>query len=470
MNFHQFLLALRGRIWVFLGLLAATVVATIAITFLMPRTYEATVSVLADNRDEQMINAQVVPARQQMGYMQTQVDIIKSQRVAKKVVEDLKLAQGDAIHAAWVKAGSPGTLEDWVASGLLTMLKVEVSQSSVIGITYVANNAKFAAMVANAFANAYVDTTLNLRIDPAKQASAWFEEQLKGLRASFEEAQQKLAKFQREKGILATDERADIENARLAELSSQSLRAAESSYDSYSRLGQARNGRTNTESLPEVLANPLVTTLKTELLRAESKLSELSTRLGPNHPQYQQQQAEVTALRQRVNAEMSKVVGGVASASAQSAAREAALKRDLAAQRKRVEDLRDARNESLVLQRDVETAQKAYEAALARYHINKVESGARQTNVTVLNPAVEPTFPSRPRVPLNIALGFFVGTLLGLAAVFLLEVLDRRVRSDPDLDAVMLGMDVPLLGSLNTWHPSRQLGSDNAPRALPSPA
>jgi capsular polysaccharide biosynthesis protein len=83
---------------------------------------------------------------------------------------------------------------------------------------------------------------------------------------------------------------------------------------------------------------------------------------------------------------------------------------------------------------------------------------------------VEPTFPSKPRVPLNIALGFFVGTLLGLAAIFLLEILDRRVRSDPDLDGVMLGMDVPLLGTLHTWHPSRMLGGDDAPKALPSPA
>ncbi len=449
MNFHQFLLALRGRIWIFLGLLGATVIAAVAVTWLMPRTYDATVSVLVDNRDEQSLNTQLVPARQQMGYMQTQVDIIQSQRVARQVVKDLKLAEGANLRAAWQKAGSPGTPEDWVAQGLLTKLKVEVSQSSVIGVTYSASDAKFAALVANAFANAYMAVTLNLRVEPTKDAAAWFDDQLKELRKSFEDSQAKLARFQREKGILATDERVDVETARLAELSSQALRATESSYDSAARLGQARNGRTNTESLPEVLANPLVTTLKTELLRAESKLQELSTRLGPNHPQYQQQASEVQALRDRMNAEMRKVVGGV--------------------QRKRVEDLRDARNEALVLQRDVDTAQKAYEAALSRKMVNKIESGARQTNVTVLNPAIEPTFPSRPKVPLNIALGFFVGTLLGLAAVFLLEILDRRVRSDPDLDAVMLGIDVPMLGSLQTWHPSRLLGADGGPRALPSP-
>ena len=468
MTFHQFLLALKGRIWVFLALLAATVFAAIVVTILMPKTYQATVSVLVDNRDEQMINQQVMRPRESMGYMQTQVDIIQSQRVARQVVTDLKLAQGENVIAAWKKAGSPGTPEDWVAQGLIAGLKVEVSQSSVIGITYSANNSKFAALVANGFAKAYVDTTLNLRTEPSKQASTWFEEQLKGLRADLENSQAKLAKFQREKGILIVDERMDIETGRLAELSSQALQATSTSYDNASRFNQSRIRAADT--LPEVIANPLVTALKTELLRAESKLSELSTRVGPNHPQYIQQKSEVDALRSRVASESGKVAGGLATATAQAQAREGALKADLERQRKKVADLRDARAESMILQRDVETAQKAYEAALARYHVNKVESAARLTNVSILNQAIEPTFPSKPRVPLNIALGFFVGTLLGLAAIFLLEILDRRVRSDPDLDGVMLGIDVPLLGTLNTWQPSRMLGGEDAPRALPSPA
>jgi chain length determinant protein EpsF len=468
MTFHQFLLALKGRLWVFLCLLAATVLAAIVVTILMPRTYDATASILVDNRDEQMITQNQMPARAQLGYMQTQVDIIQSQRVARQVVKDLQLAESDAVVADWKKGGGKGTVEDWVAQGLPAKLKVEVSQSSVIGITYSSSHSKFAADVANAFAKAYVDTTLNLRVEPAKQASAWFDDQLKGLRAGLEEAQAKLAAFQREKGILIIDERMDVETGRLAELSSQALQATSTSYDNASRFSQSRSRAADT--LPEVIANPLVTALKTELLRAESKLQELSTRLGPNHPQYIQQQSEVDALRSRVSSESGKVAGGLATATAQARSREASLKADLVEQRKKVADLRDARAESQILVRDVDTAQKAYESALARYHVNKIEGGARQTNVTVLNAAIEPTFPSKPRVPLNIALGFFVGTLLGLAAIFLLEILDRRVRSDPDLDAVMLGMDVPLLGSLHTWHPSRMLGREDAPRALPSPA
>ena len=465
MTLHQFLLALRGRFWVFLTLVVATFAAAIVVTFLMPRTYEATVSVLVDVKDEQMLNTPTGSPRAQLGYMQTQIDIIQSQRTARRAVEILKLDQNPRLKAAFEEKGGQGSFQDWIADGLLADLKVDSSQSSVIMMKYASNNAKFAADVANAFAQAYVDTALKLRTEPTAAAATWFEEQLKDLRKAFESAQAKLQAFQAEKGILIADERLDIEMQRLSELSQQSLRAADEAYGAGARLGQARSRASDT--VPEVIANPLVSSLRGELLRAEARLQEASTRLGPNHPEYKQKQAEVSALRDRVNSESKKVVGGVESSSAQSYARQGALQKDLAEQRKKVEALRDARSQSMVLVRDVETAQKAYEAALARFLVNKVESGAKQTNVTVLNAASVPALPAKPRVPVNIAVGLIVGILLGLAAVFFLELLDRRVRSTEDLE---IGLDAPLLGTLQPWQPARLLGGPGDAKALPSPA
>ena len=103
MTFQQFLLALRGRIGIFFSLLVATVVAAFLVTLVMPKTYEATTSVLVDVKDEQMLNASQQSPRAQLGYMQTQIDIIQSQRVARKVVEDLKLADNPGIKAAFMK-------------------------------------------------------------------------------------------------------------------------------------------------------------------------------------------------------------------------------------------------------------------------------------------------------------------------------------------------------------------------------
>jgi uncharacterized protein involved in exopolysaccharide biosynthesis len=310
-------------------------------------------------------------------------------------------------------------------------------------------------------------TSLALRVGPTKQATGWFDEQLKTLRADLESAQERLAAFQKEKGIIATEDRVDVEQARLAELSTQLLRANDLMYEAQSRSGLA-SGNARREELPEVLGNPAIQGIKTELVRAEAGLAEMATRMGENHPQYRQQASLVGSLRGRMNAEIGRVVAGVQNLTTQNRARVQQLQAAVEAQRQRVVEMRDAKNAAFILQRDVDTAQKAYEAAQQRYTVNKVESGARFANVTILNEAAPPAKAAQPKLLTNLALGVLLGLVLGLAAVFLLELLDRRVRSADDLDS---GLDAPVIGQLQTWNPSRLLGGNGGShRALPSPA
>jgi len=113
MNVQQFLLALRGRFWIFLSLLCGTVAAAVIVTMLLPRTYEATVSLLVDNRDEQSLAGTMPNPRDRTGFMQTQIDIINSMEVARRVVEDLKLNQSPAAKAYLLHAQN--ALLEWVA-------------------------------------------------------------------------------------------------------------------------------------------------------------------------------------------------------------------------------------------------------------------------------------------------------------------------------------------------------------------
>src|SRR5262245_52637519 len=136
MTLQQFFLALRGRIWLFLTIAGITFLTVVLVTLLMPRTYEGIVSILADVKDEQMLTAPTQSPRMQLGYMQTQIDILQSQRVARKVVEDMKLDQNPNVQAAFRKRGGRGDLKDWIAGGLLADLKVDSSQSSVMIAKY----------------------------------------------------------------------------------------------------------------------------------------------------------------------------------------------------------------------------------------------------------------------------------------------------------------------------------------------
>ena len=116
-----------------------------------------------------------------------------------------------------------------------------------------------------------------------------------------------------------------------------------------------------------------------------------------------------------------------------------------ARQKAQVLALKQQREEATLLARDLENAQRIYDSALQRYGQSRMEAQSTQTDIAVLNPAVAPTEPSRPRVFLNILLSVFLGSLLGVGVGFLVELLDRRVRSGQDIAA---GLEIPVLAEV----------------------
>lgn len=463
MNFKLLLTALRARHRLFFLIFFATVAATAIVSLVVPKSYVAKVSLLLDGKDEQsMRNVNAPPERERAGYMQTQVDIITSPKVARLVIADLKLAEDPVARKGFAAAGATGAIEDWLAESLAREVKVDTSQSSLVVLAFASPDPYFSAQVANAYAKAYVDTVLELRVEPTRQTSLWFDEQLKGLRDNMEQAERRLTDFQQEHGIVANDERYDVETIQLTDLAGQVAKTRDAGGDTW------RSGGTAREALPEIIANPGIQTLKTDLLRAEAKLQQISAELGSRHPQYLRQQAEVLGLRERVNSEIGTVVAGAEQAAQRSRLRKERLLGEMAAQRDRVLGLKQARNQLAVLSHDVDIAQRTYDAAMQRFMASKIESRALQTNVSVLDQAVPPARPARPRIALNIALAVVVGVLLGLAAVHLLEMLEQRVRL---LDDLAGDPRVPLLAVLNQEDPAaqRRLGSPGSRNALPAP-
>src|SRR5690606_1031870 len=124
---------------------------------------------------------------------------------------------------------------------------------------------------------------------------------------------------------------------------------------------------------------------------------ELSSRLGPNHPQYQSAQAEVQVLRSRLNAEIEKVSRSILASSRSNVQRESEIRRAFEAQRTRVLQFRKDRDQLAVLEREVADAQKALDLVSQRLTQTNLESQSPQSNVSILAPALVPSEPSRPK-------------------------------------------------------------------------
>ncbi len=444
MTFGQFLSILRARKWVALLVFVLVVSTTVAVSLLLPKQYTGTASVVIDVKPDP-VSAMLNPTMAMPGFMATQVDILTSDRVALRVIRDLKLLDNPNIREQWqTDADGKGTIEQWLVDLLQKKLDVKPSrESNVIQIAYKAPDPRFAAALANAFANAYIATTLELRVDPAKQFSTFFTAQSKDAREALEKAQSKVSAFQQQKGIIATDERLDVENARLNELSSQVVQIQAISSESGSRQTQAQGNQS--DRIQEVLNNPLIAGLKADLTRNEARLQELNAKLGENHPQVVEAKANIAELRTRIDAEIKRVTGGVTINNTINKQREAQVKRSLDEQRTKVLKMKAVRDEGQVLVREVESAQRTFDTLMARLTQTGLEAQSTQSFANVLTTAQPPAEPSSPKVLLNSLLSVFLGVLLAVGFALLRELSDRRVRAPDDIVAAL---GLPVLGTL----------------------
>ncbi|MBC7704353.1 MAG: chain length determinant protein EpsF [Rhodoferax sp.] len=439
-----FLLILRARYKVALLVLIVTVLTTYVVSIRLPKQYVASTSVLIDVKSPDPVAGVVLPGLIAPSYMATQLDIINSDRVALRVVKLLRLEESPAIRTQWMEAtNGKGKLDLWLAALLQRKLEVKPSkESNVISIGFSGTEPSFVAAVANTFAQAYIDVSLELKVEPARQYSSWFEGQSKTLRDQLEKAQGALTLYQEKNNVLAMDEqRVDYEKSKLSELSQALTTVQAQTSDSSSK----RQSTSDSGTLSDVMQSPVIMSLKSDINRLEAKLQESNVNLGKNHPQTQRAESELASLKEKLAGETKQISRSINTSFQVGRQREKELLQAIESQKKRVIDLSKERDEITVLRRDVETAQHAFDAISMKFVQTKMESQTVQTNVAVLTPAAEPTGPSKPNIFINVVASVVLGTMLGLGIAFMLELVNRRVRSAEDLTAIT---NLPVLASI----------------------
>lgn len=453
MTFSRCLSILKARWRLAAGIFAAVVAMVAVMTMLAHKQYIATASVVVDIGADP-VAATANPSQELPSYLATQLDVVSSDRVAQRVVELQKLEDDPSVRAKWQKAtGGRGTLKQWLAEGLLKSLVVTPSrESNVINIAYRATDPAHAAASANAFAQAYIDTNIQLKVQPAQKYTEWFSDRVKALRADLEAKQKLLFDYQRENGIVPTDDRVNIENVRLSELSTQLSGTQGQSRDAQSRL---REIAANPDALPEVLQSPVVGNLKAQLSAEQIKSDDMLNRLGSNNPVFQRQAEVIAQLRERIVQETNRIVRSLAGVAQTNLRRESEARAALEAQKEQVINLKRGQNAEALFESDVVSAQKNLEAVTLRLAQTSLESQTQQSNIVLLSAATEPLHASSPNVRLNIAVAMFLGALLALGSAISIEMWDGRIRAGDELPQLL---GVPLLGTLSAQPYRRRIG------------
>jgi succinoglycan biosynthesis transport protein ExoP len=462
MTLRQFWLVLKARHRLVLGIFGAFVIVALVIAFILPKQYTGNASVIVDFKPAPDSAGNVAAQITAASYMATQVDIITSPRVAERTSKILRLADAPQYKQEWQDStGGRGDVDIYIGELLRKKLVVTPSRdSNVIDISATVRDPKFSAILANAFAQGYIETLIELKVDAAKRYSVWFDERSQALRKDVEEKQKRLAEFERTTGIVPSpsDGRMDYENARLTQLTQQLATIQALRQDSQSRQRQA-NG--DYESMPEVLQSPVISELKSELAKAETKMRDIAANSGKNYPDYQSAAAEVAGLKERIAQESRQIAESLGATTQVNVRRENEMVEAIAAQKKRMQEMTRQNDEATILQNDVIAGQKNLDAVTQRLAQSSLEGATQQTNVSLLTPAVEPLNKSSPKRGVILLVGAFLGALIGCIAAVSREMSDRRIRQNEEL-VQLLG--VPLLANIG-----RARVDGNTPRSPNSP-
>jgi chain length determinant protein EpsF len=445
---RQFLLIIRARYRLAVAIFVAVVVTTLLASLSLPARYTAEATVVADSNRLDPLAQPGAPPVDAVGFLATQVSIITSERVVNRAAESYQFdpVSDKRLHAQWMAATQGHqAFAEWLSGRLTKKLKVAAEGTgNVVDISVTWSDPINAAGLANAIANTYLDTSISLRIAPAEKFSGAFDERAQELRADLQTRQQRLNDFMASNNMVPSDDRMDIELSRLSELSTQLVSVQSQRQESESRQRELGSRPRNS---PDILQNTLITELKAELARDEAKQRDIETNLGPNHPDSQRNVAEIHSLQQRIAEESVNVSASLSSVNNVNVRRESELSAAIDAQKQRILQLRTLRDQAALLQNDVATTRHSLDEVTQHLAQSDLIGAARQSSAVLLSAASPPDRRSAPDVTTNTILGIFFGLLLGAGVPLLMETVDRRVRSEIELERLL---NVPLLGKISS--------------------
>jgi len=492
-DLHEFWRVIRKHSRLILTFSLGVVLTASLIIFTQTPIYTAKTILLIERNAPQIFDIQQVLSESlgvsTQDYYKTQYEILKSRSLAAQVIRDLSLEKNSLftgerrddglVAGLWAKATTwvkwvkkqgwvsrfftpPSVIHGGNSLGvprvinayLRSMLEIKPIQGTgLVEIAFNTPDPVLSARVANAHADAYIHQRLKRGSNANQEAQRFLEEKLIELKERVEKSEATLNRYRRDKGILSLDNKENIVVERLGDLN-RHLTSAEA--ERISLEAQARQiHKRDYDSLPAVINNTLIRTLKGQVVRLEGEYAFLSTQFKPGYARLAQLKAQMEETRRRLEQEIKTVVAGIESAYFASAAKEKGLRARMERQKAAAFGLKDASVKYAILAREVDTNRQLYDSVLHRMKEIEVSAELRASNVFVIDKAEPPVEPSRPKKTMNLLISVLMGLMGGVGLAFVLEHLDSTLKTPVEVQRYL---HLPLLGVVPDFLSLRHAG------------
>ena len=447
----------RRQLKKIVALAAVITILTVLVVLSLTPKYSATTTLLIESEEARILSIEEVygMSGKSSEYLLTQFEILKSRALAERVVKELKLVnlpEFNPYHSAHGKkfsikefilgAAEAPSQEQILAKTVDNFWNVisisPVRKTQLVKISVESESADMAAQASNAVANAYIQSQLEAKVGLTKQAVDWLSERMGGLKSRLNDSESQLQTYRDKNKLVDVQGVNTLIAKELSHITEKLVDARSKKLEYQSTFKQLQSIEELTlaslSNLPVILRNPLVVTLRGSESTAALKVAELSKRYGPKHPRMVAAQSDLMAVQNSMLLQMKRLANGIENDFLVAKTQEAALEQALKKVKKNVQSLNRSEFALSGYVREVKGNRALYDTFLKRIRETS-ETGSLQTaNARIVDPAVKPAYPVKPKKKLIVMLALLVSLMFGVALAFLLDALDATIKNAEDID------------------------------------
>ncbi|KKI20390.1 exopolysaccharide biosynthesis protein [Sphingomonas sp. Ag1] len=461
-------MVMRWR-YVILSIIAACILLGLIITLLMTPKYTATASIEVLRESSKVTDIQGVEREASLAdqeFYQTQYGLLKSRSLSERVAQQLKLvddpkffdqfgaaADTPAFNVVNGRYPAGGRLERQRVAGKVLRDNLSITPtrlSRLVDISFTSPDPTFSAQVANAWAENFIQTNLERKVQATSYGRNLLQRQLAQAKERLDASQRQLVNYASAQQIInlpaqsgdgrATAERSIVADD-LATLNAALSQAVAERIQAEARFRQAGAAGASTEAL----RNTAINNLRQRRAELAADYQRLMVQFQPDYPAAKAVQSQIDQLDRSIAREEGRVSGSLEADFREARERERGLQNKVDALKMSYLDLRRRSIQYNIYQQEVDTNRALYDGLLQRFKEIGVAGGVGINNISVVDIADSPQKPSSPRLLLNLLLSLLVGIGLGAVTAFALEQIDEAIADPAEVER-RLGL--PLLGSV----------------------
>lgn len=444
-------------------------------------TFRAATTVLVEGKTSQVVSIEKMYDIDSAGseYLQTQLELLRSRALAERVVRQLDLtaypefSTNERTAPFTFLKNLPGVFEvrqflgsfsgrepvtsdaidiirfDEVTKAFMSRISVErQGNSKLIKVQVDLSDPHMAAKAADALARGLIESQMEVLVEATTGATAWMNDRLLDLREQLQASEERLQRYRETENLVDVGGVSTISAAELAQTGNRMIDARRQRSEAESQYRQVQAIRGDWEKLaaiPAVLGHPLIQQFKAEEARARARVEERSRRYGARHPEMEAARSELIVASASLRGQVEHVVAGIERNYQLAVANQASLQASFNSNKSQIQNISRKEFKLRELQREVDANSALYKTFMNRLKETAATTGLDGVSVRIVDAAVVPTVPVKPKKVLIVVIVTALSLLLGALLTLLMEVFNNTFKS---IEQVEDQLSVPVLGIL----------------------